>query len=233
MANIAEDMGRMADGIVAGRRQRSDLATAIKAATADRRRGVRSQLDGLHAARDRASREWLQSAAAARKGRHNDVKALMAQFGRERAARRQHAVEVATAQREKAAAFMRDLTSGVAALRDGFGAAQQSRARDGRALAEAVHARLAVYGQDRVAAVAAWAGHPAKRTAATGHRPPMTTAAAQPAPAEPAEPPREAGAMSGHESAGGSASPAEPAGRAGRRGFGHQRSAEQHGEDDK
>ena len=58
---------------------------------------------------------------------------------------------------------MRDLTSGVAALRDGF-------AKEGRDRAAAIRGRLVAYALDRREAIAAWreasatpAGHSAKR----------------------------------------------------------------------
>jgi hypothetical protein len=44
------------------------------------------------------------------------VKAFISQFGREQITRRKHRQELSVAQIEKAAAFMRDLTRGVAAI---------------------------------------------------------------------------------------------------------------------
>ncbi|MGO9773098.1 MAG: hypothetical protein ACLPSW_26835 [Roseiarcus sp.] len=169
MAKVAEGVARIAAGIVIGRRQRSELAAEIKAATRNRHSEVRSLLVSLKTSRGKASREQATEAKRAMKARHGEVHSLLqglkasrvkagreyrreakavnsmrktevgvllAPFSRERVARRRRRQELATAQRHKAAAFMRDLTSGVAALRDGF-------AKDNRDRAAAIRDRLA------------------------------------------------------------------------------------------
>ncbi len=184
MAKVAEGIARVADGIVTGRRQRSELAVEIRNAARSRRGEVRSLLESLKASRGRASRElateitkvtrtrhgevvsFLAAAQASRgsasqayrreavvvtSGRRREIKALLTQFGRELSARRQRRLEFAAAQHDKAAAFMRDLTSGVAALRDGF-------AKENRDRAAAIRERLGAYALDRRNAVAAWGG---------------------------------------------------------------------------
>lgn len=248
MANMAEDMSRIGDGIAASRRQRVELMAAVRKTNAERPAPVRAQLEAMRESRGRASRDERRTAAAHCRDRHSEMTSLLAQFGRQRAVTRQHALELAAAQREKAAAFMRDLTSGVAALRDGFSAGQQSRARDGRALAAAVQSRLAKYGQERRAAIAAWYSHVGSRMPLagrrqSGHASPMVQpqpAAQAPAAQPPAEPAAaEASAMatpapaSTYASPAGQSVPSEPSGRSGRRGFGHHRSGEQHGEGEK
>jgi hypothetical protein len=47
MAKVAEGIARVADGISMGRRQRSELAAEIKAATRSRRSDVRSFLESV------------------------------------------------------------------------------------------------------------------------------------------------------------------------------------------
>lgn len=204
MAKMAEDMARVASGIAMGHKQRSELAMDIKAATRSRRSDVNSFLRSLKASRNKASRErmadankmmrvrhndvqaWLKAMKASRnKGDHerqkearaihsarrNEVKALLRQLSQERMARRKHF-------REGAAAFMKGLTSGVAALLDGFD--KQNRDR-----AAALHERFAAYAADRHDATAIRHGSHARRGHASGHSAMMAAEcpAAPPAPA--------------------------------------------------
>jgi hypothetical protein len=174
MAKVAEGIARVAGGIAIGRRQRSELAAEIKAATRSCRSDVRSFLESVNTSRGRATRDQAAEAKKVAMGRHGEVcsllkglkasrgkatrvyqrdaiainsrrrgevKALLTQFGREMVARRKHRQELSMAQLEKAAGFMRDLTSGVAALRDRF-------VKDDRDRAAAIHGRLAAYALD-------------------------------------------------------------------------------------
>jgi hypothetical protein len=127
---------------------RERLAEAAKAARA-RHGEIRSSLEGLKASRGRASREYRIEADATNSARKTEVSALLTRFFHQRAARRRHRQELATALRQKAAAFMRDLTGGVAALRDGF-------AKEGRDRAAAVRGRLVAYAFHRREAIAVW-----------------------------------------------------------------------------
>ena len=144
MATLAEDTARVADAIVAGRGQRSELALAIKSATRRRHGDVRSLLVFLKESRVRAGREQAIEVRKVTSARHSDVLAFLSRLHAARG-------EATTAQREEAAAFMRDLTSSVAALRDGF-------VREGRQRAVDVRERLDAYAQERRSALAAWAG---------------------------------------------------------------------------
>lgn len=110
---------------------------------------VRSLLAGLKTSRRRASREYLKEASAAMREREAEVSALLTRFFHERVALRRHRQKLATELRHKAAAFMRDLTSGVAALRDGF-------AKEGRDRAAAIRGRLVAYAFHRREAIATW-----------------------------------------------------------------------------
>jgi hypothetical protein len=151
---------------------------------------VCSLLKGLKASRGKATRVYQRDAIAINSRRRGEVKALLTQFGREMVARRKHRQELSMAQLEKAAGFMRDLTSGVAALRDRF-------VKDDRDRAAAIHGRLAAYALDRREAVAIWRGSPRRgqqagaQTTEASHRP-----AAEPA-AVHAESPGPAGAPAG------------------------------------
>jgi len=101
---------------------------------------VCSMLKDLKASRGKAMRENQREATALNSRRRSEVKALLTRFGREMVVRRQHRQELSVAQHEKAAAFMRELTSGVAALCDGFAKESRDRAKEGRDRAAACHA---------------------------------------------------------------------------------------------
>lgn len=204
-----------------------EQATEIKKATRTRHGEVLSFLAGEQASRGRASREYRREAIAVTSGRRSEVKVLLTQFGREQIARRQHRQELAAAQRDKAAAFMRDMTSGVAALRDGF-------AKKDRDRAAAIRERLGAYALDRRNAVAAWGGslHEKRavvQSAGVSHRPAADAAAVHAEPPAPASGPAKADEIP----AAAAQSPDQQMHRSGRRIFGHGGSNERHGGDSK
>ncbi|MGJ0535621.1 hypothetical protein [Methylocystis sp.] len=197
-------------------------AAELKQATRARRGEVRSLMQGLKTARDRATREYRREAIVVINGRRSEVKALMGQFRRVRVARRQRFQELAVAQRDKAAVFMRDLTNSVAALLDNF-------AKDGRDRAAAIRERLAAYASDRREAVAIWRGSRRQDVAQAAHRsapeshPAQTESSAPQSPSAPA-----------HDVAAAQAPDTAP--RSGKRpfgGWGHKGSSDRHGKDDK
>lgn len=153
-----------------GREQTADA----KRATRTRHGDVHSLLQGLKAARVSAGREYRREAIFVIKERRSDLNALMAQFRRMRGARRQHRKALVMTQRDEAAAFMRDLTSSVAALRENF-------AKDGRDRVAAIRECLAAYASDRreAAAIGRGNGHRRRMAAAIEASPP--SAAASPA----------------------------------------------------
>ena len=151
MASMTQDFGRLAGAIAASRTDR------IKAAR-DRHATTGALLKDLKTSRMRAGHAHRTAAAAARKSRHTEVRALLGRFRRHREAwRRNYLTE--------AASFMRDLTAGVAALRDAFGAAQRSRASARREVVQALWKRLDERGRDRHEASAVWRGSRAKPAA--------------------------------------------------------------------
>jgi hypothetical protein len=110
-----------------GRATREQAAEAKKVAMV-RHGEVCSLLKGLKAARGKAMREYQRDSIAIIGKRRGDMRTLLTRFGREMMVRRQHRLDLSVEQREKAAAFMRDLTSGVAALRDTFAKEGRDRA---------------------------------------------------------------------------------------------------------
>jgi len=126
-----------------------EQAAQMNNATSARFGEVRSLLAGLKTSRRRAGREYLKEASAAMRERKAEVSALLTRFFHERVARRRHFRALAAQLRHKAAAFMRDLTGGVAALRDGF-------AKEGRDRAAAIRGRFLAYALDRREAIAVW-----------------------------------------------------------------------------
>lgn len=129
---------------------------------------VHSLLRGLKMSRGKASRDYRKEAMAVINGRMREVKTLLTQFLHMRVRTRQHRHVLVMEQRNKAAAFMRNLTSSVAALLDNFD-------KEGRDRAAAIRDRLAAYARDRREVVAIWHG---------GHRRPQQPAA-HPSPATP------------------------------------------------
>lgn len=129
----------------AGREQSAEMRKATRARHGD----IRTLLANLKTSRRSASREYQREANATNNAREAEVSAVLTQFSHERAARQRLRLGLAAALRRKAAAFMRDLTSGVAALRDGF-------AKEGRDRAVGIRGRLLAYGHSRRAAIAVW-----------------------------------------------------------------------------
>lgn len=194
-----------------------EQAVAAKQVAMARHGEVCSLLKGLKASRGKASREYQREANALNSKRRGEVKALLTRFGREMVVRRQHRQELSVAQREKAAAFMRELTSGVAALCDGF--AKESRNR-----AATIRGRLAAYALDRRNAVAAWRGR--YQGGGASHRPAAQAAVAQ------AEPPASSHASAEAHTA--AAQSPDPTSKSGRRPFGNLgHRGDRHGGDSK
>lgn len=131
-----------------GRASREQMAEMKKAARA-RRGEIRSLMARLKTSRRVASRTYQREANAANGARKAEVSALLTQLFRERVELRRHRQALATTLRHKAAAFMRDLTSGVAALRDGF-------AKEGRDRAAGIRGRLLAYGLGHREAIPVW-----------------------------------------------------------------------------
>lgn len=172
MPSMTEDLGRIAGGIAASRRQRRDANVERQKEVGSRHRAVGDRLHEIRTMRVKMSREQHRDAVAGRRKRASEVDVLLRQFHRNR-------VKYAGAARVQAASFMRDLTTRVAALRDAFGASQQARAKSRHDLATALHERLAGYRQDRHGAGAAWRGTATRRARASEpahhdgrHRPP-------------------------------------------------------------
>lgn len=148
-----------------------DQAAEASKVTKARHEETHSLLKGLKASRGRAWREYRREAIVTSSKRRSEVRALLTRFGREMVVRRQHRRELSVAQFEKAAAFMRELTSGVASICDGF-------AKEGRDRAAAIRGRLAAYGRDRHNGLVAWrASYRSAAMAAVGMAQPPTTGA--------------------------------------------------------
>lgn len=146
------DVRSLLDSLRAARvRATREHALEAKKITKARHEEVHSLVKGLKAARGRAGHEYQRDAVATIGKRRGEVRVLLTRFRRELVVFRQHRRELSVAQRERAAAFMRGLTSGVASLCDGF-------AKEGRDRAAAVRGRLAAYALDRRNAVAIWRG---------------------------------------------------------------------------
>ena len=131
-------------------------AASVKAAegkkmTRELRDEVRSMLKGQKTSRLRAARDNHKEAVETNSRRQGEVRAMLDQLAREGVARRQHRHEFADAQRERAAAFMRNLTNGV----DGF---RGKLAREGRDRAAEIRDHLSAYARDRREGLAMWRG---------------------------------------------------------------------------
>jgi hypothetical protein len=111
----------------------------------------------------------------------------LTQFDREQIARRQHRHELASAQHERAVAFMRELTGSVVALRDGFAKEDCARVAAKDARAAAIRERLDAYAMDRRNGSHIWNGRlHAKRVVAQNAVVGQTPASNRPAAAAPA-----------------------------------------------
>lgn len=202
LASLKASRGKM------GREQ----ATEAKRATKARHGEVHSLLHGLKTSRGGAARDYRREATIAIGGRRSEVKALLTHFWRERVANRKHRQTLAAAQHDEAAAFMRDLTRGVATLRDNF-------AKEGRDRAAEIRERLAAYARDRQDAVAIWrAGLRQGQQVAAHHAEPSVPASSS---------------IPAHEDAVDATQSSEAAAGSGRRPFGNlgrRGSSESHGD---
>jgi hypothetical protein len=172
MPSMTEELGRIAGGIAAGRRDRREAAVERRREAGSRHRAVGQELHEIRRARQKMSREQRRGAAAGKHKRESEVAVLLQQFRRDRETLHRHQLEAAAAERVRAAVFMRDLTGRVAALRDAFAASQIVRAKSCDDLAKALHGQLASYRRDRHDAGAAWRGMPGRHAApsASGSR---------------------------------------------------------------
>ncbi len=215
LANLKGSRGR------ASREQ----ATETKKATRARHGEVRSLLGSLRTSRRRASREYLKEAGATNSARIAEVSALLKRFFHERVVRRRDRQKLAIALRDKAAAFMRDLTSGVAALRDGFAKESRDRAADirGRLVAYAFHRREAIAlwreslgrGRGAIAEVREAGQRPTAETPVTNRPSPEPAPAVETAPVSPTPSAPPSSAHNTHEVAARQSS--DPAARSDRR----------------
>ena len=160
MPSMTEDLGRIAQGIAMSRRERMEAAGDRQREVAGRHRAVGHRLHEIKTSREKMAREQRRHAAAVLRRRGRETEAMLRLFQRSR-------LELAAGQRVQAAAFMRDLTGRVAALRDTFSASQEARAKSRHASANALHVQLRAYRQDRHDADAAWRGRPARRGSAS------------------------------------------------------------------
>lgn len=144
MAKVSEGIARVASGIATSRRYRGELATQIKGATKYRRKEIHSLLQNLKATRERTSRDMMAQLRKATTTRRSEVRAVLnglrSTRGREN-----------RAYHDKAEAFMRDLTNGVAVLRAKF-------AKDDRDRAANLRQIFAEQAQDRSEAANIWRG---------------------------------------------------------------------------
>ena len=113
--------------------------------------GVRSMLRGQKAFRMRSARTNHKEAVETNSRRQGEVKVMLDQFAREGVARRKSHDEFAEALHKRAAAFMSELTNGVAAFRDKL-------ASDGRERAAEIRDELSAYARDRREGTALWRG---------------------------------------------------------------------------
>jgi hypothetical protein len=151
------------------------VAAEIDKMTRARHDAVLASLTAMEASRGQAHSEQRSEATDRISRRREEVKSLLMQFGREMGVCRQHRLECAKVQHAGAAAFMRNLTSAVAAMLDGFD-------KDDRNRALVIRGRLAAYARERRHALAAWSGRlsiagPSPQSAAAILRPEQPTQA--------------------------------------------------------
>jgi hypothetical protein len=158
-----------------GSRERSgdEQAAELQKTSGARRVEVCAMLEAMNAARRRLAREYLREIKAAKSARKAKNGALMTSFFEARAAHERRRREFVAMLRRHAAAFMRNLTGGVVALRDGFALAERDRAAG-------VRGRLVAYAFERRNAEAA-RRKPADQARGVGAETSATTA---PAPAD-------------------------------------------------
>ena len=97
MATVAEDMGRLANEIAAGRRERSKLATEIKVATNRRRSDVELFLQSAKSARVKATRDQAERRQQTAKARHLGVFSML--LGEQTSRRRAGSLQAAEAKK--------------------------------------------------------------------------------------------------------------------------------------
>jgi hypothetical protein len=144
MAEIAVGVALATAVIEQDHQQREAFAVGVKAEVKRRQCDVRGLLTSLRTARRRAGVEYSRQAGAVLGQRRSAVKTLLTQLERDR-----H--ETATAQREDATAFTRDLTSDVAAFLRQLDTANADRAFD-------VECMLRAFACDRHQVELAWIG---------------------------------------------------------------------------
>ncbi len=149
MASMTQDFGRIAGGIAASRRMRAEATVARRQEVGSRHRAVGHDLRELTKTRKTMSRDQRRGATAVLRKRKTEVETLLRQFHRNHE-------KLAVAARASAVAFMRDLTSRVATLRDTFNASQKARAKACHDLAGTLQVQLAGYRRDRHDAGGAW-----------------------------------------------------------------------------
>lgn len=149
MAKLSEGYARIKTEIDSGRHSRAELAAEIKNATISRHNDVEALLDNLKVARMRSGRDLAAQLRRATMTRNDEVRATLIGLKSNRARDNK-------AYHEKADAFMRDLTNGVAALLASF-------ANDNQDRASALHRSFAEYARDRKHAAAIWQGKASTR----------------------------------------------------------------------
>ncbi len=129
----------------------SARAAEGKRMTAELRSVTRSKLSGLETTRLRETRDAHKEAVATTKVRQVEVKAMLDGFARDDVARSRRREELAEEQREKSAAFKKELTNSVDAFRDKL-------AKEGRDRAVEIRDSLASSADDRRQGTAIWTG---------------------------------------------------------------------------
>ncbi len=84
MPSMTEDLGRIAGGIAASRRERREAAVERQREVGSRHRAVGHRLHEIRTTRGKMSREQHRDAAAVRRKRASEVDVLLRQFHRNR-----------------------------------------------------------------------------------------------------------------------------------------------------
>lgn len=182
MPNMTEDLGRIAQGIAASRRQRAAAGRERRADVHDRHQEVAAQLRRLRQARGAMARALRRELMAGPQARRKELQQLMHGFRRDRESWRQQHDAIMAAERSGLAAFVAGLSDDVAAMRDGFSSQQAERAEARRDSVAEQRAMLKSYALDRAGAGAAWRGASARPTAARPHHGRRGTSGAEGAP---------------------------------------------------
>jgi len=168
MPSMTESMGRLANAIAQGRRERGEATKLRRAATSDRAASVASHLGAVGAARTAAARAYRTKAASDAASRTHDLRVRLDLHRRQRHAQHRHRLEAAAKWRSEAAAFMAQLTESVTALREEFRSSLSQQHQAHLAAARTIQQRLAGYARDRQGADDAWSGRRPKRPVAAG-----------------------------------------------------------------